>query len=130
MRIRRLLGTLMACIILSCSTAVWVAAAGDDTITPAASNSVNQRIPAGTIVVVREKISLDTGETVTFECDYLPKIASVDFGVIDGNNRFYKVTCTTGSINRSIEITQRGQYSLAIRNNASYEITVVGEIHY
>lgn len=88
MRLKRYLAALVACVMLSCSAVpISAAAPGDDFIMPFASNAINQRIPAGTAVAVKQRISLDRGETVTFDCDYLPKSASVDFGVIDENNR-------------------------------------------
>lgn len=115
---------------LSCFVVPISAAAPGDALMPFTSNAINQHILAGAAVAVKQRIWLDKGEEVKFDCDYLPKSASVDFGVIDVDGRFYAINCTGGSINKSIEITARSQYSLAIRNNAAYETTVVGEVHY
>lgn len=70
------------------------------------------------------------GDTISYNCTYTPKSASVDFGFIAPNGLFYSIKCTSGSVNESIEVNQTGQYTLAIRNNASYTVTVTGTVKY
>ena len=74
--------------------------------------------------------ALDSGETVTIKCSYTPANAAVDVGLVSANGTFYYVSSSSGSINKTIEITQRGQYSLGIRNNSSNAIQVTGSIRY
>ena len=38
--------------------------------------------------------------------------------------------CTSGSIYKSIKIDEADRYTLAIRNNASYAVTVTGTVRY
>ena len=95
-----------------------------------ATGSINSDIPANTLGVSDIKFSLEVGETVTINCSYSPAIASMDFGVIAPDGYFYFLSVKEGSINRSIAVSQRGGYSMAIRNNSSYIVTVVGFVNY
>lgn len=94
------------------------------------TGSLNGNIPAKTLAVSGEKFSLEVGETVTLNCSYSPASASMDFGVIAPDGYFYFLNVKDGSINRSIVVNQRGVYSLAIRNNSSHTVTVVGFVEY
>lgn len=95
-----------------------------------ATGSLNGDIPAKTLAVSDIKFPLEVGETVTINCSYSPASASVDFGVIAPDGYFYFLSVKEGSINRSIVVSQRGSYSMAIRNNSSHTVTVVGFVTY
>lgn len=95
-----------------------------------ATGSINSDIPANTLGVSDIKFSLEVGETVTINCSYSPAFANMDFGVIAPDGYFYFLSVKEGSINRSIAVSQRGGYSMAIRNNSSYIVTVVGFVNY
>ncbi len=95
-----------------------------------ATGSLNSDIPANTLGVSDIKFSLEVGETVTINCSYSPAFANMDFGVIAPDGYFYFLSVKGGSINRSIVVSQRGGYSLAIRNNSSHVVTVVGFVNY
>ena len=95
-----------------------------------ATGSTNSDIPANTLGVSDIKFSLEVGETVTINCSYSPAFANMDFGVIAPDGYFYFLSVKEGSINRSIAVSQRGGYSMAIRNNSSYIVTVVGFVNY
>lgn len=82
------------------------------------------------ICAVTQSISLPTRSTVTFNCSYSPSSASMDFGVIDSNGRFYYINIKEGSINQAIRISQAGSYQVAIRNNSSQTVSVVGFVEY
>ena len=73
---------------------------------------------------------LEVGEVVTIKATYSPFSASVDFGLIAPDGLFYGLNTTTGSFDRSIEVTQRGHYYLAVRNNSSSVISVSGYVNY
>ena len=73
---------------------------------------------------------MEAGETVTIKASYSPFSADMDFGLIAPNGRFYYVSVNDGSVDQTIEITQRGEYVLAIRNNASYSVNVSGYVNY
>lgn len=95
-----------------------------------ATGSLNSDIPANTLAVSDIKFSLEVGETVTINCSYSPASASMDFGVIAPDGYFYFLSVKGGSINRSIVVSQRGGYLMAIRNNSSHTVTVVGFVNY
>lgn len=95
-----------------------------------ATGSINSDIPANTLGVSDIKFSLEVGETVTINCSYSPAFANMDFGVIAPDGYFYFLSVKEGSINRSIAVSQSGGYSMAIRNNSSYIVTVVGFVNY
>lgn len=67
---------------------------------------------------------------MTINCSYSPASANMDFGVIAPGGYFYFLSVKEGSINRSIVVSQQGSYSLAIRNNISHIVTVVGFVTY
>ena len=67
---------------------------------------------------------------MTIEANYSPWSASVDFGLIAPDGLFYPVRGQNGSINKTIEIVERGNYIFAIRNNSSVEISVSGYVKY
>lgn len=95
-----------------------------------ATGSLNSDIPANTLGVSDIKFSLEVGETVTINCSYSPAFANMDFGVIAPDGYFYFLSVKGGSINRSIAVSQRGGYSMAIRNNSSHTVSVVGFVNY
>lgn len=95
-----------------------------------ATGSLNSDIPANTLGVSDIKFSLEVGETVTINCSYSPASASMDFGVIAPDGYFYFLSVKEGSINRSIAVSQRGDYSVAIRNNSSHTVSVMGFVNY
>lgn len=130
---KRIGAMLCACVLILGCNAIPASAAdmpADNTIILRATGQFNHSIPANSIIAVDPKISMGAGETVTFDCTYTPKSASLDFGVIDSSGVFHYINRTNGSINQAIEITKNGQYTLAIRNNASYAVTVTGTVKY
>ena len=95
-----------------------------------ATGSINSDVPANKTAVSGKKFPLEVGETVTINCSYSPASASVDFGVIAPDGYFYFLNVKGGSINQSMVVSQRGDYSMAIRNNSSSVVKVVGFVNY
>lgn len=85
---------------------------------------------AHTIYTLGQPVSLQANHIVTFNCSYSPLTASLDFGVISSSGRFYYINVKEGSINKPIRISQSGSYSVAIRNNSSQTVRVVGFVDY
>lgn len=94
------------------------------------AGKLNQSIPANSTVTMAEGFYLTTGDSIKYDCTYTPKSSSVDFGYIAPNGLFYSLNSTSGSINKSIIVGQTGQFTLAIRNNESYAVTVTGTVRY
>lgn len=132
MRLNRVLSILLSCVlILSCATVSSKAVEPyDGDVVPYAFGRLNHRIGPGSGIKIGSKFNLNVGDEVTFDCDYVPASASVDFGVIAPDRKFYSLNSTSGSIHQSIEVDQQGQYTIAIRNNSSEDVTVAGEINY
>lgn len=95
-----------------------------------ATGNFSATVSAGKSRKIGSSFLVEAGETVTFNASYTPRSASVDFGLIDSNDVFHFINVTTGSINSGIEIEERGQYTLAIRNNYSKSIDVSGYVEY
>ena len=98
--------------------------------TPFAFGSISTSVPGNKSAVAEDSFSLEAGETVTINCSYSPASASVDFGLIAPDGYFYYVNSMNGSINSTLAVTVHGQYTLAVRNNSSNTISVVGYVNY
>lgn len=94
------------------------------------SGRLNYSLPADGITLITQPFSAAKGDTIKYDCTYTPKFASVDFGFIAPDGLFYSLNSTSGSINQSFEVSQTGQFTLAIRNNESYVVTVTGTVRY
>lgn len=75
-------------------------------------------------------IIMEANTYIKFNCSYSPSSASMDFGVIDSTGRFYFINVKGGSICQTIQISQRNSYTVAIRNNSSQTVRVVGFVEY
>lgn len=95
-----------------------------------ATSAVNTSISANSGMTIGFSISLEKNETVTFNCSYTPRSASMQFGLIDSSGTFHYIPVDTGSINRSICITTRDNYTLAIWNDSSSTVSVSGYVTY
>lgn len=87
-------------------------------------------IPANTMMEASTSFPMEYGETVTISAVYSPTSANMDFGLIDSDGGFYPIRASGGSINKTIIIDQRGNYTFAVRNNSSYEVSVSGFVQY
>lgn len=133
MKLRRLGAALLTCLVIFSFAALPASAASapsDTAVVMRAGGRIDCSISAHTIEPVGTEFYLEKGDKVSFNCTYTPKSASVDFGVIDGNGLFSGFSCTSGSINKSFTVGQSGQYTIAIRNNENYAVTVKGTIKY
>ena len=116
----------MACILLD-------AAAADDMQSyaiPRAYGSVNFSVAPKRTAVAEESFSLDAGDIVTLNCVYTPRTASVDVGLVAPDGYFYYVNNTDGTFDESIEVSERGTYTLAVRNNSSSTVSITGSVNY
>lgn len=91
---------------------------------------ISYTIPQNATLALDATFSLEKGDTISYNCTYTPKSASLDFGFVAPDGLFYSLNSTSGSINKSIKVNQTGAYTLAIRNNESYAVTVTGTVKY
>lgn len=73
---------------------------------------------------------LEAGETVSISAVYTPEDASMDFGLVDPNGVFHFFNVTDGSIDKTIQVNENGNYTFAVRNNSSQTVTVTGFVKY
>ena len=134
-KLRRILCMVLACL-LSMGFSCVPAEASDNInlqtgfIDVYATGQFSLDIPAGGIRAAKSSFPLEAGEVVTIRGAYSPFSASVDFGLIAPNGRFYYLNSKDGSLNGAIEVDERGKYTLAIRNNSSASISVSGYVNY
>ena len=95
-----------------------------------ATNRFNISAPPKKIIGADISFSMAAGESVTINASYLPKTASVDFGLVDSDGIFHFVNVTGGSIDKTIRIKESGNYTFAVRNNSSSTIEVSGFVNY
>ena len=54
----------------------------------------------------------------------------MDFGLVAPNGVYYYFTITNGSIDKTIEVPENGDYILRIRNNENFAVDVTGFVNY
>lgn len=98
------------------------------TVTPCGTNFFTVTVPAKSSAATNTAISLSAGETVTIKASYAPTSAKVDFGLVAPSGTYYYFTATGGSIDKTMEVSENGSYTLKIRNNASTSVKVTRSI--
>lgn len=93
-----------------------------------ASGSFSTSVSAGKVMKLGGEVPLAGEEIVHFNAPFVPKVASVDFGILDSNNTFIYITASKGSVNGGITIAENGWYTPAIRNNSTNSVFVSGYI--
>lgn len=129
---KRLAASLLACMLFLSVSLVPTAAAevpNGDIVISRSTGRLNHSLSTG-ITLITQALPYVKGDTIKYDCTYTPKSSSVDFGYIDSDNVFHYLNYTSGSVNQSFEIARSGQYTLAIRNNESYAVTVTGTVKY
>lgn len=130
---KRFWSVLLACILVLCSAALPISAAELPSNPPPisrVSGRLNFSIYANELVYLGDDFSLAAGDIIKYDCTYTPKSASLDFGYVGPDGVFHYVNRTNGSISQSFEVNQSGMYTLAVRSNASYTVTVTGTVKY
>lgn len=94
------------------------------------SDSISGTIAAHSVSVDRQALYLSSDSTITFNCSYSPSSANMDFGVIAPDGKFYYIEIKGGSIYQAIRVDQTGSYTVAIRNNSSQTVRVIGFVNY
>lgn len=107
------------------STVNW-----QEDIVPRTVCSIDNALPGSSMHFVTSFLSLKANDVVAFNCSYSPSSASMDFGVITSSGRFYSINVKGGSIRQSVRINQTGSYAVAVRNNSSQTVRVVGFVNY
>lgn len=80
-----------------------------------ATGSFKTTVKPGVIAKRTTKLPLEAGEEVTIKATYSPYSVSVDVGLIDSDGIFHFITVSDGIIDEKIAVTERGNYTFAIR---------------
>lgn len=135
MKLKRLFCVLLTCIaLLGCLGrevgAIQTVDYGASPVIERATGRFSMDVYKHEVVTADTSFPLEIGETVTINAVYSPKSASVDFGLIAPDGLFYPFAAQNGSFNKTIEVDQRGYYTLAVRNNSDVDISVSGFVTY
>ena len=140
MRVKRIICMVLACVAIVGAVSVPASAAEieitalenftDKLIAPFATRSFNMSIPAKSKVIANSSFPLAAWQTVTIKASYSPFSASVDFGLVDSQGTFYYFNVTDGSVDKTIQVEESGDYTLQIRNNSNVEVKVSGFVNY
>lgn len=80
--------------------------------------------------MVSQELSVDAGETIQINATYSPANAELQIGIVDENGQFRYARVTGGDVNITIEISERGSYRLAVRNNSTNAVSISGYVYY
>lgn len=131
---KRIFSLLIACsLVFGSLTVPAEAVAHNEPITRAVERATDQfevTISAHAIMILGEGVSLDSRETVSYDCTYTPRDANVKFGYIAPDGNFCGLSGSNGSINKGIRVSERGLYTLAIWNESDGTVTVEGTVNY
>lgn len=129
---RKICCAVIACVmVLSlCTVSTHATQITSDQVATFATNSFSFSLPTKSQSVANSSFSLAAGETVTIKATYSPYYASVDFGLVDEDGVYHFFNVTTGSTDKTIQITESGKYTLQIRNNSSVTVSVSGVVNY
>lgn len=134
MKTRYFFSLLLSCLlVLGCfatpAGAVITSGPEAETVIMRATGRIEESISGKAIMTLAE-VSLDRGETVTYDCSYTPRDASVKFGYIAPDGLFYGISGYKGSIDKGIRVNQSGTYTLAILNKSDEAVSVWGTVNY
>lgn len=101
-----------------------------ETFVTRATGKFSMSVPANTLRKADTSFPMESGETVTINAVYSPSSAEMEFGLIGPDGRFYYFTVNNGSIQKTIKITTRGNYTLAVKNNSAKEVDVSGYVNF
>lgn len=97
--------------------------------TTRASGEFEMTVSAKTKAIADSSFPLEAGETVRINASYSPD-GSVDFGLVDEDGIFHYINVKNGSIDKTIQISERGNYKFQVRNNSSVAVKVKGFVTY
>lgn len=135
MRLKKAFCLLLACVLaLGClvmdAGAVQAETEANTLVIERVSGRFSMDIDKQSTVGTDSDFFLDAGETVTITATYTPRSAGVDFGLIAPDGLFYFLPGQRGSFSETFQIDQRGDYTLAIRNNSDSVVSVSGTVVY
>lgn len=134
-RLRKLFCLMLSLVlVVSClcinSGAIEITEQMETPVVMRASGKFEMDVPGHKLVKAKTSFPLEAGEQVTIKASYSPFDADVDFGLITEDGIFHFLSVDSGSFDRTITVSERGNYTFAIRNNSSNTISVSGYVNY
>lgn len=135
MKTRRFLSLLLSFLLVAGSLALPAGAVVttepmEETAITRATGQFEASIPANTLKTVGDSFILDSGDIVSYDCSYTPRDASMKFGYIAPDGRFYYLRGSNGSIDKGIQVSAYGTYTLVIKNESDTAVYVWGRVNY
>jgi hypothetical protein len=138
---RKIVCMALVCMVLMGNLCISATAAGEGNLPPEnkgngpsvgimASGSFNMSVSPNRKSQADKTFPLEAGETVRIYATYSPDDASVDIGLIDPDGIFHYFNVTDGTIDKTIEIAESGNYRLAVKNNSSKTVKISGFVKY
>lgn len=138
---RKIVCIVLACMFVFGNLCVSAGAVGKDivplgrleqniTLGILASGSFNMSISPYGQSEANKTFPLEAGETVSISAVYSPDDASMDFGLLDPDGVFHYFNVTDGHVDKTIRVSERGNYTLAVRNNSGQTVSVSGFVKY
>lgn len=91
---------------------------------------MNFAILANKTFVASSSFPLAAEESITIKVSFTPFNAVLDIGVIAPNGSFYYFNVTGGTVDKTIKVSQSGNYTLKIRNISDYDVELAGFVKY
>ena len=95
-----------------------------------ATGSFDMIIPANKTLSASSSFPLSAEETVTIKASFNPFSAKLDVGLIAPDGNFYYFKVTDGIIDKTIQVSMSGDYTLQIRNNSGFDVALTGFVKY
>lgn len=99
-------------------------------VVPSASFDMSIGLQAQGRIRAESSFPLEAGDLVTIQAAYSPAPASVDFGLVGPDGKYYFVNVTDGSIHQTIQVDQKGSYTLQVRNQSQETVRISGTVKY
>lgn len=133
MRLRKLFCLMLSlALVASClcinSGAIEITEQEESLVVMRASGKFEMDVPGHKLVKAKTSFPLEAGEQVTIKATYSPFDADVDFGLITEDGIFHFLSVDSGSFDKTITVSERGNYTFAVRNNSSKTISVSGYV--
>lgn len=105
---------------------------GFDFISPRTTKQIDTTVFSGRTALGTDVFSLDSGDSVHFNCSYLPSSAEIYFGVlyIPTNTVYYTTDDGDGNIDKSFSVPKGGKYKIALVNKSNQDVEIKGFVSY
>lgn len=97
---------------------------------PKATSSFDIQLAAYESSEAESSFPMAARETVRISFVYTPADATIEIGLVDEAGLFYYFTASNGMIQKTIQIEESGNYTLAVRNCSGEKVQISGYVEY